>query len=390
VDRRHVGEERHQLGSAQPAAVELEQLGQDARRHPFADGGARSPVPWHAGRIELVLHEAGVRSVAREEDRDAVEAGAGARRVDDRPHRDADLVIGIGGRHHVEAGPGAVRRRWTGVLGHRAAGERLGGGEHVGVGGDVTGEPDDDLDGAALADRAEQLQLQRPQALGQVDDDPRQAIRQIDAGADDRRRQQIPLVVPPGPQRAHHLGGHPRRLPAPFGAGQRGDGAGPGDPQLAVQVAQGDDGRRVVLHTVVQARVGEHDLAHGDVDDGGRHRLATGGMEGRRPEELGEAEHRDHVDGGEPAAASEPPAGHHAGGVGGHHDRDGAQRIATLRGAHGGGQRIERRRPEGGGGDGDGHEGDGTEGVSRRRRLESRSRWSAFGPGRLGCPDGPG
>ncbi len=354
--RRHVGEQCHQLRAAQTAAVELEQLGEHARRHPLAVGGARPSVPRHAGRVELVLDEPGVRPIAGEQDGDAIEAGTGTRRVDDGPHGDPHLVIGVGGRRDVQPDRRLlVGCRWPRRCRHRTVGERLGHGEHVGVGALVAGEADDRFDRPALADRGQQLQLERPQPLGEVDDDPRGPIREIVAGADDGRRQQIALVVPVGAQRSHHLGGDPRRLAAALGASQRRHGSRPGDAQLAVEVAQGDDGGGMVLDAGVQARVGVHDLAHGDIDHRCGHRLAAGAVQGRRAEQLGQAEDRDDVDGGEPTAPPEGAPGHHPGGVRGHHDGDRPQWVATLRPAHGSGQRIERRRPEGGGGDGHGH-----------------------------------
>ena len=135
--------------------------------------------------------------------------------------------------------------------------------------------PITDLDRPPLADRGQQLQLERSQPLRQVDDDARRAVGQVAAGTGDRRRQQVALVVPVGAQGPHHLGGDARRLAAALGPRQRGDRARPGDAQLAVQVAQGDDGGGVVLDAGVQARVGVHDLAHGDVDHRRRHRLAA-------------------------------------------------------------------------------------------------------------------
>ena len=131
--------------------------------------------------------------------------------------------------------------------------------------------------------------------------------------------------------------------------------AGPGDAQLAVQVAQGDDGRRVVVDAGVEARRVVDDPLDGEVDDGRRHRVAALGVQRRRAEQLGDAVQREHVDGRRAAAPAERPAGHHAGGVRRHDHRHRGERVATLGRPHGGRQRIERRRPVGGGGDGDGH-----------------------------------
>ncbi len=120
-----------------------------------------------------MLDEPGIGPIAGEQDGDAVEAGAGARRVDHRPHGDAQVVVGVGGRHDVEP-DGRLLVRCRGPRGRRdrPLGEGLGHGEHVGVRALVAGEPDDRLDRPLLADGGQQLQLERPQPLGEVDDDP--------------------------------------------------------------------------------------------------------------------------------------------------------------------------------------------------------------------------
>ena len=97
---RHVAEQRHQRRAAQAAPVELEQLAEHPRHHPLADGGAGPTVPRDAGRRQLVLDEPGVRPVGREQHGDAVEPRAGPGGVDDGPHGDADLVVGVGGGDH--------------------------------------------------------------------------------------------------------------------------------------------------------------------------------------------------------------------------------------------------------------------------------------------------
>ena len=247
--------------------------------------------------------------------------------VDDGPHGDADLVVGVGGRRRRRGGRSAAGGG-TGV--DRAADEAAGQARRSASAAGSPVTPRTTSTRAVLADRRQQLQLERPQALRQVDDDPAQPGRQVGGRPLDGAR-------PAGrPRRTSRCAaaGRPRRRPAPARrrgrAGERGHRAGAGAAQLAVEVAEGDDRRLVVLDAGVEAGVGVDDAAHGEVDDGRRDRAAALGVQRRRAEQLGEAERREHVDGGEAAAAAEGPAGHHAGGVGRHDDRHRGQRVAAL------------------------------------------------------------
>ena len=391
--RRHVGEQRHQLGAAQPPAVELEQLGEHARRHPLADGGARPTVPRHAGRSR-----AGARRVGRTGDRSGTGwrcGRTGCRRAPRRrrlarrcaPRRRRRWSTRRRARPPTRVG----RRRPSGGR-HRTVGERLGHGEDVGVGCRVAGEADHRRRPA----RARRWRSAAASSSGRSRWGRWTTTRDERAGRSLWARAIAAVSRSPSSYQSvrsapHHLGGDARRLAAALGAGERRDS----DPAPATRSSRYRSRRATMVEgwcwtPAYEARVGAHDLPHGDVDHGGRHRLAAGAVQGRRAEQLGEAEHRHHVDGGEAAAPAERSSGHHAGGVRGHHHGDRPQRVATLRPAHGGGQRIERRRSEGGGGDGHGHESMVRKGCHSGPAVESRSRRSAFGPARLGCPDGPG
>ena len=241
----HVAEQRHHGAAAQAAAVELEQLGEDPGHHAFADARAGAAVPRDAGSGQLVLDEAGVRAVGGEQHGDAVEAVAGAGGVDHGADARAHFVVGVGRRRHGDrAGRSRVDRRW---LGERMAGERLGECRGRGVGLGIAGEPDDDLDGAALGERSEQLRLERTQPLGEVDDDVAEPVGQLAASSFGGPDEEIALVVPVLTEQAGDVGGDAGRLGAPRCGGEGCERTGAGGAHLAVEVAEGDDGRGVVV-----------------------------------------------------------------------------------------------------------------------------------------------
>ncbi len=247
----HVAEQGHQGAAAQAATVELEQLGEHARDHALADDGAGPAVPGDAGGRQLVLDEPGVGLVGREQHGDAVEAGAGAGGVDDGTDTDAHLVVGVGGRHDGDVAVGTAVGRDRGR--QRVTGERRGEGDDPGVGVGVAGDPDDDLERAALGQRGEQLTLERAQSLGEVDDDAPEAVGQVVPGARRRPDEEVALVVPLAVEQRGDVVGHPRRLRAARRAGECGHRARPGGAELAVQLAKGDDRRRVVVDAGVDA-----------------------------------------------------------------------------------------------------------------------------------------
>jgi hypothetical protein len=69
----NVGQQLEQLGATDPATVELEQVEQEAGDQPLGDEGAGPAVPRDAGRVEVVLDQAGVGPVGRPHDRHAGE-----------------------------------------------------------------------------------------------------------------------------------------------------------------------------------------------------------------------------------------------------------------------------------------------------------------------------
>ena len=372
---RHIAEQGHHRAAAQAAPVELEELGEHSRDHALAHARARAAVPGDAGSGQVVLDEPGVGAVGGEEHGDAVEAGAGSGGVDDRTDTDAHLVVGVGRRHDGDLPllRLAVDRQGGS---ERAAGERLGEGDDGGIGVGVAGDAGDHLDVAALGEGGEQLDLERAQPLGKVDDEAAQAIGHVVPGALGGTAQQVALVVPVGGQERGDLAGDPRRLDTAGRAGEGRRGARTGGADLPVQVAQGDDGRRVVVDARVGTRRALDDLLDGEVDDGGRHRVAALAVQGRCTEHLGEAEHREHVDGGGAATPAERPPGHHPGGVGRHDDGDRGQRVTILGDAHRRRERVERRRAVPGERHLDRHPPDRTDRVSRRAPVPPRRQLS--------------
>ena len=144
-----------------------------------------------------------------------------------------------------------------------------------------------------------------------------------------------------------------------------------------MEVAQGDDGRRVFGDRRERSRrVGEH-AADREVDHRRRNGRAAIGHECRRPDQLGESVQRQHVDGRDTTEPAERPAGHDPGGVGGDDHRDRGERPAGLGPAHGAGERGEGVAGRGGV-DADRHMTDRRKGCAdvpdRRSRCE-RFRW---------------
>ena len=258
-----------------------------------------------------------------------------------------------------------VGRRAAGCSVRAAAppGELLGERHDPGIGVGVAGEPDDELDGASLGERSEELRFQRAQSLGQVDDDAPEAIRHLVARSLGGSGEEVALVVPGRGQQAGDVGGHTCRLAPARRARQRSDRPGAGGAQLAVEVAEGDNGRRVVVDGGVEAGGVVDDPLDGEVDHGRGDGLAAIGVQRRSAEQLGDTEDREDVDRGRAAPPAERPAGHDAGGVGRHDDGDGRERVVALGSPDRRRQRIERGRAVPGERDADRHPPDRTDRV---------------------------
>ena len=248
----HVAEQRHQPRAPQAAAVELEQLGQHAGHHPLGGHGAGAAVPRDAGR-----GRAGARPCGRTGGRSATarpcgRSGCRAGGVDDgrarrsaprrrrrwsrRPRRCGDLGVRSRCRAALAGEPPRPdRERRRRPRRHRSAPPR-----------------------ARSRRGARARRRGRPssgrKALGQVDDDMAEPVGQLGADPFRRPHQQVALVVPVEGRARGHGRGDARRLGGPLAAsGERApERSGTRQSQLAVQVAQGDDGRRVVGDRAVE------------------------------------------------------------------------------------------------------------------------------------------
>ena len=94
----NVGEQIEHASAAQPASVDVEQVEDQPGRQPLGDGRSGSTVPRDLGDVEVVFDEPGVRPLSRPQDRDPLERCTSTRRGEDVAHREADLVVGVGGR----------------------------------------------------------------------------------------------------------------------------------------------------------------------------------------------------------------------------------------------------------------------------------------------------
>ena len=198
-------------------------------------GTTRSPVPvpgrpFHgiSAAVEMVLDEPGVRMVDRPQHRHAVERHPGAGAVEDRCARPTRTSSSASVVETTSMTPAA-----------RTGGAATAGAAPVsswtrsttdGVGRGVTGEPDDELDVAGLAERAEQVDLERAEPLGEVHHRPAdsragRSVRALMAA----RARRSPSSYHAGREQLGELGGHPGGLAAAAGAGERGERGGTGE-----------------------------------------------------------------------------------------------------------------------------------------------------------------
>ena len=356
---RHVAEQRHQVAAAQPAPVELEQLGEHPRHHPLVDRGAR------AARSTARRRRSRWCSTRRAYGRSAGKSTAmRSNGVPPRAasttaaHGDAHLVVGVGGRHDLER---SDRSRPDGRRSCRRGRRR------------------------APRPARRRRRRRRGRRSGRRRPRRRRARRgwrgaAARAGAaaagGGRRRARAAPAARRGPAPPPGRAGRPRRTSR--GRSRRATSAAtragslprsvrasaviepaPARTQLAVQVAQRDDGRRVVLDAGVEAR---------DCRGSTRRtaRSTTGVETGLRPSAWSDgapssSASRNSVS---TSMAANPPR------------RPSARRAitpavfvgtTTATGAsgsppcgrpHGGGQRVERGGPVGGGGDVDPHAAD--------------------------------
>ncbi len=291
------------------------------------------------------MAELGVGNGGGVQHRDAIEARAGAHRVDDRPHGRPDLLVGIGrgedrgaarrdrpcggaveGRRDVQAGEGLVDLR-VGVL--------------------LAREADDDRGRQVLRERLEEAGGVQREALGEVHHQRPELLAHPAGVGEGGSLEQVLLVGPrrgeagpDGPVEADHLGGAGRR------AGQRIECGRRAVAQLPVGGHERGLGGGVLPDGLEEPGVGGQLGPHRRGQHRGGHRPLALGGKGARAEQLRQAERGEERDGGDPdpgprdrpeLPGGEQPAGGHADVVGRHDDRDELERVARL-GGHDGGE----------------------------------------------------
>ena len=225
-------------------------------------GTIRSPTvvpgrPFHGmpAACELVLDEAGVRPVGREQDGDAVEPRAGRGRR--RPRRARRCA------------PRRRRRSWTRRR-RRPVGATSAGRPRTGTGSPASASARAATAASASASPVSPTTSSTCAPLGRARTAAAARAGAVAAGGGRRaaasrpgrstvarsaaRASRSPSSYHSWAQQPGDLGGDAGRLVTAGRAGQRGERPGPGDAQLAVQVAQGDDGRGVVVDAGVEAR----------------------------------------------------------------------------------------------------------------------------------------
>ena len=183
--RRHVRQQREQIGAADAAAIEPQQIEHEPRSQALVQRNARPTVPRDACCVEMLADEAGIGLVARPHDADAMQRRALMNGGHDAAHGLARLFIGIGGIDNFQGNA---------------------------VGREVLALQEDHF--AALGERVEQRLLCGPHTL-----------REEHHGAGRRRihrsacsLQQIGLVVPLVGEGSVHLGAQPADFTSPNGA----------------------------------------------------------------------------------------------------------------------------------------------------------------------------
>ncbi len=160
--------------------------------------------------------------------------------------------------------------------------------------------------------RATSSTLERPERLRQEHDHARQRRSSWSARATvamacvSRSPSSYQFAAEPLRRRAARRAATSR--PRRDGRSSRSTRLGTGEAQLAVEVAQGDDGRRMLGDGVERGAVFAEHAAHGEVDDGGRHREPLLGAQRRPGQALGEPVERDEVDRGDTAQPPERAA----------------------------------------------------------------------------------
>ncbi len=191
VAERNIGEQVEEAAAAEPAAVDVEEIEEEARDQTLGERHSRSPVPGDVGRAEMMFDEACVRALGGPQHRNAFEWHAGARGSDHQPGGLANLLVGIGGRHDRDR----ASRRATRCGGGRRC-QRLEQRAGVGVRGIVAGELCDHAHVDPLAQRPHEAHGEARQFVGEVHHDVLETVR---AGLRHRGRssgEQVGLVVP--------------------------------------------------------------------------------------------------------------------------------------------------------------------------------------------------
>ena len=203
----------------------------------------------------MVFDQAGIRLLRRPEHPDALERNTATGGVEHRPHRVAHLVVGVGRRHDGDV---AVDPRLLAVVADR---------QELWIVFDEV-----DVDGSARV--STNLRAIPLRSTGMHDDVA--PVRHL-AGADEpcRLGEQVGLVVPrglqaggDGPADPHGLLGAPRRR------GETHRRVGPGEADLLVDAAQGDDRGGVTGDLAERAGLLLERLRDGQLDERRRHRRA--------------------------------------------------------------------------------------------------------------------
>ena len=203
----------------------------------------------------MVLDEAGIRLLRRPQDADPLERDTAAGGVEHGPHGVADLVVGVGRRHDRDQ----AFRRGTGVDDGLAAQE-----DRVVF---------DEVDVDPLAERIDELERESGEVDRQMHHDMA-SVGDIARGHETcRLGEEVGLVVPRVLEAAGDGSADPNRiLCSPGGRGEPSRGSRPGEADLVVNAAEGDDGGGMTRDVAEHAGLRLEDLGDGEFDQRRRHR----------------------------------------------------------------------------------------------------------------------
>jgi hypothetical protein len=216
LDHGQRGQPGEDVGAAEAAGGQVEQLQQRPAGHPGAEGGNGGAVARDTRRLEVLVHQPGVGLGGGVEDRHPVEGNAPLRCGQQCPHHGPDLLVGVGRGHQLGAPTGLEGQRPSSLAPPTAGqGTEPGHGRsHFGIGRLDTRRPGHDPQRTPLGAGGQERHCVAGQPLGQVEDHRLRGRPRLR-----RRGHQVVFVVEEFGQPALGRPVEPHHVPRPGAAG---------------------------------------------------------------------------------------------------------------------------------------------------------------------------